>query len=101
MLTALLPVLLKIEANQLYPNSPIEVRAERDKFAIYCEDAWYTDCVSIEDARWQIGHLVYMYASDWLSLVCRINPDWVGWPKVSKYSLVILSEEYIVDGKEA
>lgn len=89
---SLLPVLLKLEVERLFPNSPIEVQVEGERFTVYCEGEWYDNCESVADVQWTIQHLITMYADDWLYQSCRINPEWVGWPKVSPCALVLLAE---------
>jgi hypothetical protein len=101
LLTSLLPRLLREEKDHLFPNSPIEVRVEMGKFAIYCEGEWIEDWETLEDARWQIDYTLHQNAEYWCCPACRICPDWVGWLKISPYCLVALENKVLDDGEEA
>lgn len=76
----------------LFPESPIEVQTEGLNYVVFCEGEWYCNCETWDDVRWQVNHLIKMYAGDWLHSCMRINPNWHGWDKISMVSLVELKE---------
>lgn len=78
-------------SEKLFPNSPIEVQQEGDQYVVYLEGEWHSDWPTLDDASDEVEEIIFRYSDDWPTPACRVNPSWVGWPKISLYSLILIS----------
>lgn len=77
----------------LYPHTPIEVRLEMGKLAIWVEGEWYHDCEDVSTVKPIVQNAIKLYIDDWQYVSTRINPRWEGWKHVSTVSMLDLSND--------
>lgn len=77
----------RLHAEQLYPNTPIEVireEGEENKLSVYLEGSWKSDERGIMDVLKCLAEIHKIDAESWETKSTRCNPDWPGWKTIDR-----------------